>query len=676
MRRASPRLTDAAASLGGIALVVAGLLLLRVASSTPLAWGWLRDTLSAVFPNPANIVRGTVLIVLGGMLYGWSVRNGSPFPNGRNTLDVRTLAWPGSRVAFPLALALGLYAATVILVIRGSTGYLAGALFLAALVLWSVTVARSFPTTKPETSLTPRSGGFAGFDLFSRWELLGLTIAAAAAFILYVHDAQNWFFSWVGDEYAFFDRARSIAEGAPTNIFRQDGVYGTHPVMDSVFQAGVMRVLGINAFGWRASGALATAVTAFPIYLIGRVLYSRLVGALAVGIYLPAHILIAYAHIGYNEPDALFPLVATLALFLVGRIRRAPFYLFLAGIFAGIGWYTISTSRVAIGLILLGVVLYAPRTGLRQWLRATAYDAALILGGFTLVLLPFLLVNGSFTIQAMSNQSRIGLPGVPSVSTMLSQNGPRSLFGYIYLPQVDNHYVAGAFFESVSAFLLLLGMAALLAWKTVHSAFLLIWYWLLVAVNGPLYYELHLNTTRMYIVATAAAVIAAVGAGSLVDRVRTLGLGPTQRVPGRLPAVSWSRALPVASAAFIVAVVVASNLYTFYHVTPSQMVSNPQPLAMEVIQAHPDATVVEAGVLADATFFTAEEAYGVEGRVIPAASELAGSLPAALREARQRGRPIIVVADSNFPDPGLKGQRVILWDPAHIQHIVETVLPR
>jgi hypothetical protein len=269
-------------------------------------------------------------------------------------------------------------------------------------------------------------------------------------------------------------------------------------------------------------------------------------------------------------------------------------------------------------------------------------------------------VNGSFTIQAMFNQSRLGQPGSPSLDVLLSQNGVRSLFGFVYLPQVDNHYVAGALFDTLSAFFLLLGVAALLTWRSAHSAFLLIWFGLLVVINGPPYYALHLNTTRMYIVVTAASVIAAVGAGSLIDQICTL-----------LPTASWSRALPAGMAASIVTGVIALNLYTFYHVTPSQMASTSWALAMEVIQSHPEATIVEGGNLGQPPFLLAQEVYGVDQRVV----RVSGSVAAAVRAARWRGRPVIVLSDLPVRDPGVRGRQSTVWDTAHMQHITEITVP-
>jgi hypothetical protein len=614
-------------------LIVLGMIVLRRPDSTPLIWPALQDTLSQVFHNPISIARGTALILIGMILLGRGVRAFEPQTPGDPPLTrLRNVR----RMQILLPVAVVTYISLVGMILSGSRGYPALVVFLLSLIAMGAAGAAIFP---------------APWRLFSRWELLGLTMAAVAGFLLYVHDSQSWFYVWVGDEWEFFQKARLIADGFPLDFFSQSGAYGSHPVMDSVYQGTVMRVLGATAFGWRASCALATVLGVFPLYLLVRTVYSRVAAAISVGLYLPAHVLMAYTHIGYNEPDALVPLLASVTLFILARHLHARLYLFLAGIVAGLGWYTISTSRVAIGLILLGLLFYRARS----W-SALSRDVALILGGFVLALLPLVLVNGSYTFTSTVDQARWGLPGVPPLGTRISQNGVRSLYAFVYSTDFDNHYVVGTLFDNVSAFCLLIGMAGLLVWRTMTAAFLFALFWLLVAINGPTYYALHLNTTRMYIVVPFACVIAGIGAAALIRQASSL-----------LPRISWASVATVAASIGIIAAATWQNLDIFYRVMPANMQSTPQALEMEVIQQNPRATIVPVGRFAfDYPFDTAEEAYGVTGRIF----EIRTSLRAEVRAAGTLKRSIILVSPDPIDDSAIRGRRVVLFDPAHDASIV------
>jgi hypothetical protein len=545
----------------------------------------------------------------------------------------------GRRAWLILLPALALYGTALIRVLSGSTGFLTGGIFLASLVGSAVAVYGLYPARS---------------RLFNCWELLALSLVALFSFALYAHDATAWYFAWIGDEWSFYEAARTIGEDPTLNIFQQSGVYNIHPVMDSVFQSSTMHLFGPNVLGWRASGAVAFSVTVFPLYLLARLVGSRLAACIAVSLYVPCHVVLAYAHIGYNQPDAVFPLVAALAAFVAARVYVAPRYLFLAGIFAGVGWYTFFSARAGIALILIGLLIYRSAN-----LRSAARDVGLILTGFGMVLLPFVIVNGRTIIVAMQDPRLLSNPQYLPLSMRLSQNAVSGLYAFVYLVQNDGHYVVGALFDNVSAFFWILGIAAFLTRRNAHSCFVLICYILLLILNGILYYVPHLNTTRTYIVVPLACVVGGLGGASAINFTRRF-----------LPAGAAWRPFQVVAVAGIATAVLVSNLYLFYNVTPSTLSASPQALEMKVIQDHPGATIVEAGDFAHEGF-PIERGYGVSGRVLLALGSLAGTLS----RARARGKPIIVVSPAPLPPTAINGRPQIVWDQAHIQHIVETDLP-
>lgn len=639
VRRLAGDQLDTGISVFGAILVLAGILVLHAGFAGPLRWQALQDTLSAVFPNPRSIILGSGLIIMGATCFAWP---GSPVERG---LDVDASRQARARLDRWLVIAGGmallLYGVTVARLLTGATGYSTGLLFVAALVVSAFAVCRCYPALPA---------------LFTRRELILLALAALAACVLYLHDAGWWFYTGIGDEYQFFTFARSIDHGYPVNVFSQQGVYGYHPVADSLFQAATMHLLGEDSLGWKASCALAAATTLFPVYLIARLAYSRLAGMLAAGIYLPANLLLAYVHIGYNNLDALFPVTAALALLLAGRVYAAPFYLFLAGVFAGIGWYTFLTGRFAIFLLGLGFLLYRPGS-----LRAVARDAGLILAGFALVVVPFVLINGSSIVSVLSGQSSLtGHQHSASLRDLLTQNAVRSLFAFVYSTQVDNHYVVGAMFDTLSALFLLLGLTVLIMPGAHHGKFILLWYWSLLALTGVPFYAPSIPTTRINIVLPAACVIAGIGAATLIVRLHDL-LG----VSRRYGATFWG------VAAVAILGVAALNFDNFYQVMPRRVPAQQFAMEVEVITSHPRATVVIAPDLASYNFPAPMQIYGIQpDRVVQAF----GSMQTALARARRRHRPVLVVSGSDLPDVAT-GRTQVLWDPSHVNHLVLTLGP-
>jgi hypothetical protein len=673
-------LKSAAIHAAGIALVVAGLATLRAKMSQPLRWSPLQDLVFSVYHNPRAIVLGAAIILVGCVTYSWSIqRIGTPQtfesgyssphhdpvispphapitspPHNRATLRPHDLITPAPQALLWPALAILLYIPTIVLAVRDYRGYLPGFLFIGALAASSVAVARYYPGAA---------------KLFSLRETLLLAIAALAGMVFYLHDVTSWVYSWTGDEYAFWEFARGLLHGYTPNDFSQAGTYGYHPVADGIFQAAVMRVLGEHVFGWKAASALSEVLPIFPLYLAGRLAFSRPVAVMAVGIYLPAQLLIAYAHIGYSILDPIFPVTLAIALLIAARRFQAPLYLFLSGIFAGLSWYTFYTGRFAIGLLALSFLAYQPRS----W-QVARREVALILGGFVLAVLPFVLVNGGAIISATTAQSALtGHAHTTPIGQLIAHNSVRGIFAFIYAEHIDNHYTVGAMFDNLSAFFLLLGLVALFTVRRAHNTFVLIWYWALLIPICATFYAEAIPTTRINIVLPVAALIAAVGAVTFWEQVRRL-------IPVTVPArLSW------AFMASSIALVAALNIHAFFWEQRPALQATPQSLVMRVILSHPNSTIVVAPDLAPDLITDPLIVYQVpRGQVVQAVNSLPRAISAAKSASVIRGRwettrrPIEVLSASP-PNPLLTPPRAhakttVVWDDAHLTHLYLTSL--
>jgi hypothetical protein len=72
--------------------------------------------------------------------------------------------------------------------------------------------------------------------------------------VFYAKQIFNIQFSFIGDEYAFYNFAHDIAlNSAHPNPLALNGVYGEFPVLGSYYQGIFMKFFGSNIFGWKLS---------------------------------------------------------------------------------------------------------------------------------------------------------------------------------------------------------------------------------------------------------------------------------------------------------------------------------------------------------------------------------------------------------------------------------------
>lgn len=192
--------------------------------------------------------------------------------------------------------------------------------------------------------------------------LLGLGIGSFA-----LQDIPN---IMVADEGSFWEAARGIATGEFKPPFFDFGVY-TFPVASSIFQGWVLRLVGVNLWGWRFASVLAGTLTIFPLYLLAREWFDRRVAVMAALFMVSNPYYLSFARIGYNNSQALFPVVLSLYFWSLGYKRSHSLYYWLAGIAAGLGFYTYPAAW-------LGLVAIIPVMALLTLLRRIKFRPALL----------------------------------------------------------------------------------------------------------------------------------------------------------------------------------------------------------------------------------------------------------------------------------------------------------
>src|SRR5262249_43498804 len=150
------------------------------------------------------------------------------------------------------------------------------------------------------------------------------------------------------------------------NLFSQAGVYQYHPVLTSFIDGMFMRLLGTDGVAWKMSTNVLVAAAIPLLYLVARANFGWRVAVLSVGMLATAHYLLAFAHTGYNSLEPLFYSLAAILCFQVGLRRGSLLLLVLAGMFAGLGWYTFYTSRAVLVILAISLPLLVPRG---RWLK-------------------------------------------------------------------------------------------------------------------------------------------------------------------------------------------------------------------------------------------------------------------------------------------------------------------
>jgi 4-amino-4-deoxy-L-arabinose transferase-like glycosyltransferase len=190
---------------------------------------------------------------------------------------------------------------------------------------------------------------------------------------------------WIPDEGPFWDMARSLALGEKNPSFFDAGVF-TFPVSSSLFQSWIMRWVGVNFWGWRFASVVPAALTIIPLYLLAYELFDRRVAVAANVIMIVNPYFLAFARLGYNNSQVLFPVTLAVYFLVLSLRNNSRLYLWLAGLTAGLGFYTYFAAWL--GLVVLCIVLASLPMLYRLKLRVILVPLLIIIAGALTVFLP------------------------------------------------------------------------------------------------------------------------------------------------------------------------------------------------------------------------------------------------------------------------------------------------
>jgi 4-amino-4-deoxy-L-arabinose transferase-like glycosyltransferase len=200
------------------------------------------------------------------------------------------------------------------------------------------------------------------------------------------------------DEGIFGSTARDIANGVfKPSVFAQ-GV-DTFPVLSSIWQGWVMRIFGVNIWGWRFGSVLPGVMSIIPLYLLARDAFNRRIAIISSVVLLAIPYFLVYSRLGYTNIQPLFLVTLTLYLLFSGLRKTSSLYLYLAGCAAGLGFYTYFSGRSAFLIAILFIVLMWLTKKYKFW--KLAYAISLFVLGAALVTAPYIIYGINQNPQSM-----------------------------------------------------------------------------------------------------------------------------------------------------------------------------------------------------------------------------------------------------------------------------------
>ena len=412
-----------------------------------------------------------------------------------------------------------------------------------------------------------------------RVDVAVVVVLMAIVMLLNTHDLTDWYYSAVGDEFAFYDLSREFAVEGINEPFTQRGVYDYHPRLGLMMKSVVMKIVGINHFGWKFSSILMLALTIPALYLAGTLMAGRIAGAVAASVITLSHYLAAMAHVGYDHIDSLLPTVLAMAIFVLATRTRSPALMFIAGALAGMCMYTNVAARVVFPVILVfgGLQIFAQRPkNVIQWLLPWMVGGAI-------VILPMLMVDGNEVATRLFGRVIGGQPEPSDLGTVdrVIENVELNLFAFNFNEHIS-HYISGSLFDPITASVSVIAVGfALGRLRDVSSLFVMLWFALAFAGTGAISPYWHTAVTRLFPMVPPIALMLGILVSQFVWPIEI-----------NLQMRSWSRALHPKTVTIVAllavgALVLMLNVQRFRTETPEVFHNSPVAVAIRAFQSDP-----------------------------------------------------------------------------------------
>jgi 4-amino-4-deoxy-L-arabinose transferase-like glycosyltransferase len=523
-------------------------------------------------PNLDNTLAAIVLFVVGGALFirAARMRLAPEEAPGLAEVNWRDRLWINLRALRELLIIGGLVEAFLLWQLNAKQD---GALYTA---LWLIVIGMALAACewwdeRYGISLCPR---------LDRGDIVIMLALVIASIALSVYQLQNVPNLLMGDEGDFFRTTRAIATGEYKPSAFGFGVY-SYPILSSYYQAGIMRLFGTTLWAWRFGSVVIAALAVIPLYALAREMFNWRVAMTAGVILIVTPYFLAYARLGYNNGQAIFPVALAVYFLYAGFKRGSALYLCAAGVAAGLGFYTYTAGRLAV-LVSLFFFIYLFITRQQAWWKLTVLGLAFS-AGFLSMALPHLVygnadnpgllrykmleslwINADYVPDVFPDKeylnsvqpvevedNRLYLDG--RIALHLFQRGlARTLLSFNNSGLVGEHFIASPLAGPVTSVFYVLGLAALIAgWR--ERRFVLLGLWLALALlTLSILNTFPPRQAHLVPIMPVVALLSAVGLVALADFIG-----------GRFPRIpTLYRPLPLTAGLMLIAYAGAQNYFS------------------------------------------------------------------------------------------------------------------
>lgn len=337
---------------------------------------------------------------------------------------------------------------------------------------------------------------------------------ATISLVIFCKGLTDWKYGVVGDEFPYYDYAVGISrQNLLFNPFYLYGVYGIERTLGSYWQAIFLWIIGENIVAWR----LANVLLIFPAIVffshVLKILFNKrvaLIGAILLG---TSYFLINFFKIGYTHPSCFLFFIISLyacvkAIFLG---RKVDFALF--GCALGISFYLYAGPIFP--LLFFPLLLLIRRKSLYQDISKygiffLCYLALLALGFIT-----------TPSVYWMGGASKTILYKEFSDNFQILVNiGRNFLLFFTDFDYFHNHYVKGAYLDTISQLFAALGIGYSFWNIRNKSFFILLWLWIAtcVVLGGINPYWYTPSTRGMFFIPFGVC-FAAIGISTIASRI-------------------------------------------------------------------------------------------------------------------------------------------------------------
>jgi hypothetical protein len=406
---------------------------------------------------------------------------------------------------------------------------------------------------------------------------------SSLALILFTLGVNRWWFSIIGDEYAFFRYAQIIVEqhnlaNVGDHLFYGQGVYQAHPYVSSLIQAVFMKIFGAYNFGWRFSSIYLSAIAVGLFHSVFRSFLRKRVADVAALFLAFSHYLISFGKIGYNNLQAFFLLA--LVLYFTRRAivnKRMVDFAFL-GCCCGLCFYVYPAALFVPPVSFLFLILYESsinRSIYKKWGALMLFFILLLLPLFSQSTYWVNKIPGTFLYTPALSAS------ISNIAYHISSNILSALFSFLYAPQ-ETHFVAASYIDPLSAVFAIIGLSLLVSKFRSHKflIFLLGSFVYMLFFLGATHDRSVPSTTRMFLMLPWFAVFSAVGFMWLIRELKRIHL---------------NRVLLAGAGTLILITCLVINLYQAYPLAQKRMAYRYQSFQVLFLRDAPQFITSEIG---------------------------------------------------------------------------------